>query len=73
MRPRGLFWEMLKAQPPGTSDTSRIATDHMNNPNAINPIFELGARLSAAHEETVSGETLLLPGETSPANVPHIL
>ena len=28
---------MLKTQPPGTSDTSRIATDHINNPNAINP------------------------------------
>ncbi|HEY4247363.1 MAG TPA: hypothetical protein VGM64_10935 [Lacunisphaera sp.] len=73
VRPGGLFWEMLKAQPAGTSDTSRIATDHINNPNAINPIFELGARLSVAHEETVSGETLLLPGETSPVNVPHIL
>ncbi|HEX2099772.1 MAG TPA: hypothetical protein VHF69_03855, partial [Candidatus Synoicihabitans sp.] len=40
----GLFWEMLKVQPPGTSDTSRIATDNINNPNTINPIFELGAR-----------------------------
>ena len=37
----GLFYEMLQTQPPGTSDTSRIATDHINNPNAINPIFLL--------------------------------
>lgn len=57
----GFFWEMLKAQPPGTSDTSRIATDHINNPNTINPIFLLGSRLAAGHEETLSGETLLLP------------
>jgi hypothetical protein len=57
----GLFWEMLKAQPPGTSDTSRIATDNINNPNAINPIFLLGARLGEAKEETLSGQTLLLP------------
>jgi hypothetical protein len=35
----GFFYEMLLAQPRGTSDTSRIATDHINNPNAINPIF----------------------------------
>lgn len=55
------FWEMLKAQPPGTSDTSRIATDHINNPNAINPIFLIGSRLAIAHAEVISGETLLLP------------
>lgn len=69
----GFFWEMLNAQPPGTSDTSRIATDHINNPNAINPIFELGARLAVAHEEQVSGESLLLPGTAAVMAVPHIL
>jgi hypothetical protein len=57
----GFFWEMLKAQPPGTSDTSRIATDNINNPNAINSIFLLGIRQSEAEEETLSGQTLLLP------------
>jgi hypothetical protein len=69
----GFFYEMLKAQPAGTSDTSRIATDHINNPNAINPIFELNARLAVAHQETVSGDTLLLPGEQATMMVPHIL
>jgi hypothetical protein len=69
----GFFYEMLKLQPPGTSDTSRIATDHINNPNAINPIFELSARLAVAHQETVSGDTLLLPGEQATMMVPHIL
>src|SRR5260370_33777992 len=57
----GFFWEMLKAQPPGTSDTSRIATDNINNPNAINPIFLLGVRASEGAEETLAGQTLLLP------------
>jgi hypothetical protein len=69
----GFFWEMLKMQPPGTSDTSRIATDHINNPNAINPIFLLGQRLTVAHSEHVSGDTLLIPGETAQMDVPHIL
>jgi hypothetical protein len=73
VRQGGIFWEMLKTQPAGTSDTSRIATDHINNPNAINPIFLLGDRLSVAHMEDVSGDTLLIPGETSPMAVPHIL
>ena len=69
----GFFWEMLKTQPPGTSDTSRIATDHINNPNAINPIFDLGARLTMTQEEELEGETLLLPTVTARMPVPHIL
>lgn len=64
----GLFWEMLKVQPPGTSDTSRIATDHINNPNMINPIFLLGERLELAKRndpEKLGGEAPLLPGNES--------
>ncbi len=69
----GFFREMIKTQPRGTSDTSRIATDHLNNPNAINPIFQLGARTNVAHEETMAGETLLIPGETEKMKVPRVL
>ena len=69
----GFFWEMLKTQPRGTSDTSRIATDHINNPNAINPIFELGARAAAGEDEAMTGETMLIPGEQATMKVPHIL
>ena len=73
VRPGGLFWEMNATQPPGTSDTSRIATDHMNNPNNINPIFDLGARESIAHEEMLAGGSLLLPGAKARMPVAHIL
>ena len=77
VREGGLFWEMLKVQPPGTSDTSRIATDHINNPNAINPIFLLGARGMAGHDEAVTGESTLIPFAKNPGasvqNVPMIL
>ncbi len=69
----GFFYEMLKAQPPGTSDTSRIAQDHINNPNTINPIFELGARAGVAEEEELAGESLLLPLAGTKTKVPHIL
>lgn len=63
---RGSFlWEMLNAQPPGTSDTSRVATDHINNPGAINAIFDLEARFAVAVPERMAG------GETR--RVPHIL
>ena len=74
VKPGGFFWEMLKTQPPGTSDTSRIATDHINNPNTINSIFELGARLNEGEEEELAGETLRLPTiTTNKMRVPHVL
>ena len=36
--------EVLRSQQRGTSDTSRNATDHINNPNAINSIQNLAYR-----------------------------
>ena len=74
VKPGGFFWEMLKAQPAGTSDTSRIATDHINNPNAINPIFLLGVRIAEGEVEDLGGETLLLPTiNSNRMAVPHVL
>jgi hypothetical protein len=69
----GLFYEMLLNQPPGTSDTSRIATDHINNPNAINPIFLLGERERIMAPEKLAGGTLALPGTKEEMPVAHIL
>ena len=69
----GFFYEMLAAQPRGTSDTSRIATDHINNPNAINPIFLLAERERIAVPEKMAGGTLALPGEKEEMPVPHVL
>jgi hypothetical protein len=73
VKPGGFFWEMLKTQPPGTSDTSRIATDHISNPNTINPIFELAARTNVAEPEDIAGDSLNLPGVVAKMNVPHVL
>lgn len=69
----GLFYEMIQAQPRGTSDTSRIATDHINNPNAINAIFLLAEREKIAASEKMAGGTLALPDEKVLMPVPHIL
>ena len=70
----GFFYEMLAAQPRGTSDTSRIATDHINNPNAINAIFLLAERERIAATEKVAGGALALPGEKEDmCPVPHVL
>jgi hypothetical protein len=69
----GLFYEMLLSQPPGTSDTSRIATDHINNPNAINPIFLLAERERIQREEKLAGGSLALPETKEVMKVAHIL
>jgi len=69
----GFFYEELEAQPPGTSDTSRIATDHINNPNAINPIFLLAERERIQVSEKLAGDSLNLPGTKAETRVAHIL
>jgi hypothetical protein len=46
---RGNFlFHYLASQQPGTIDTSMTATDQINNSNAINPIFEMPARVARA-------------------------
>jgi hypothetical protein len=44
MTPQDFRWHVANRQPVGTSDTSRFATDHIFNPNAINSIVYLGNR-----------------------------
>ncbi len=55
--------QIINSQPPGTSDTSRIATDHIDNPNTINAIFNLADR--PRYEEVMNDGTK--------EKVPHIL
>ncbi len=62
------FWHAGELQPPGTSDTSRIATDHIYNPNAINTIVLLKHR-PAVDENIVDFET----GGVLVRKVHHIL
>ena len=73
-QPGSFFWEMFNAQPPGTSDTSRPANDHINNPSAMNAISLLGARLKEAVPEKLAGGALAWPppGEEV-RDLPHIL
>ena len=44
LTPDDFRWHVANRQPAGTSDTSRVATDHIYNPNAINSIFNLTDR-----------------------------
>jgi hypothetical protein len=60
---KSFLWHLGATQQAGTSDTSRIAYDFINNPNAINSISYLSKRVRF-HETSFDG----IPGE-----VPHIL
>ncbi len=44
LNPQDFRWHVANNQPAGTSDTSRFATDHIFNPNAINSIVHLANR-----------------------------
>jgi mono/diheme cytochrome c family protein len=44
MQPSDFRWQVANAQPPGTSDTSQVASDHIDNPSTINNIAYLNVR-----------------------------
>ena len=48
--PDSFLYQYARSQQPGTSETSRLSYDFINNPNMINPIFYLPFR--ATFEET---------------------
>jgi len=69
----GFFYEMLAAQPRGTSDTSRIATDHIITRMQSMQIFLLAERNASKLPEKMAGGTLALPGEKERWPVAHVL
>lgn len=63
--PASFLWQFVASQQPGTIDTSLVATDHINNPNTINAIFEMNARIARAAvnpPEKQSKSNLMLRG-----------
>ena len=56
-----ILFHFLASQRPGTVDTSLVSTDHINNANTMNAVWEINARLARAVQN---------PSEQqSPANV----
>jgi hypothetical protein len=51
-KPSDFRWQVAHAEPPGTSDTSQVATDHINNAGAINSIANLNFR--PMHKEVMA-------------------
>jgi hypothetical protein len=53
--------QVVNSYAPGTMDTSRIATDYINNPRTMNAIYSLGPRLAVSRhwgKETLTGAEL---------------
>lgn len=73
LKPDDFLYHVLRSAPPGTVDTSVIATDNNNNPNIINSIFNVEARLSVAQPEKIAGGALKLEGGGETRRVPHVL
>jgi cytochrome c5 len=45
LTPDSFVYHLLDSQPPGTIDTSLVASDNINNPNTMNGIWDVAARL----------------------------
>ena len=57
-------YHLLDSQPPGTIDTSLIASDNINNPNAMNAIFNVPQRVVRSFinpPEVLSGDSVRQP------------
>ncbi len=64
LKPDNFIYHLLDSQPPGTIDTSLIASDNINNPNAMNAIFRLKDRAVLSFRnppELISNESITLP------------
>ncbi|MBI3409888.1 MAG: hypothetical protein HY040_16235 [Planctomycetes bacterium] len=48
LKPDSFIYHVLDSQPPGTIDTSLVASDNINNPNTMNAVFGVPARLDRA-------------------------
>jgi len=62
--------QLLMSNPPGTLDTSFIATDYLNNPGTMNGIYMIGSRVKQppSSPEHLKGDTLCLHNLAVDAN-----
>jgi len=67
------LFQVVNAMPPGTIDTSALATDNINNPRNMNAIYQVGTRLAIAATEKLAGGNLAMPGTAADMPVPHVL
>ncbi|HEY7326938.1 MAG TPA: hypothetical protein VH592_04835 [Gemmataceae bacterium] len=54
LAPDQFAWHYIETQQHGTSETSRLDTDFINNPNAVNSVYRLSERLKLAPPEEIT-------------------
>ena len=67
------LYQVVNAMPPGTIDTSALASDNLNNPRNMNAIYDVGTRVAVAAHEKLAGGNLDMPGTKPDMPVPHVL
>jgi len=55
LREDNFIKQLLMSNPPGSLDTSFIATDYLNNPGTMNGIYAIPPRLGVATKEEITG------------------
>lgn len=68
-QPNSFIYHFLASQQAGTVDTSAISTDHINNANTINAVYDIVPRLARAGlnpAELQSPDNVLLPSIEDP-------
>ncbi|HSH93003.1 MAG TPA: hypothetical protein VK968_02580, partial [Roseimicrobium sp.] len=81
LKKESFVYHVLDSQPPGTIDTSLVASDNINNTNAMNAIFNVSARVvrSVENPREVQGAvsagipSLYAPAEPIPEKLQMIL
>ena len=79
VRQDDIIWHILDSEQPGAVDTSLLPTDYIDNPRAMNAVFDLVARLQAGERwavEKMTGGALNLPDvkkHKGAMGTPHIL
>src|SRR5262249_10833127 len=76
LRSDHFVFQLLEQTPPGTLDTSLIASDNNNNPNTMNPIWQVAERLRVSVPEQIGEATRALPDsidERGRRRTPHVL
>ncbi|HEX7273971.1 MAG TPA: hypothetical protein VF420_17635 [Casimicrobiaceae bacterium] len=78
--PKSFLFQLVQSWQPGTLDTSLISTDQINNPNTMNAVWEMPARMGRAMlnpPEAQSAANLLIPSiedqTANPRHTPRIL
>jgi len=73
LKPDNFLYHVLDSAQPGCVETSIIATDNNNNPNIVNSIYNLAARLEVATEERMGPAAAAFPPGGETRRVPHVL